>query len=257
MDTIARLYASKFIARPGVKAEQQGNGAYYPVDEKFTMQDLRDHLNGTRTYGHYLIDPDSDQCKFFAFDIDFEVSGTLPQSDPDGIGSDVASAVNPRVCWRDRSHPARNFMKSQLMHVAGLLASKAHRELDLPVAIAYSGYKGVHVYCFTGPIVTSKAREGAQLVMELAGGVLHKGNNFYHLPGDETFLENLSIEIFPKQETIGDKKYGNLMRLPLGVNRKAPSDPTFFIDLTQPPAAMAPVKTESVVQYLENGDPWS
>lgn len=255
MDAIAKLFAKKFIARPDVKAEQQGNGAYHPVEEKFTMQDLRDHLSKDRTYGHYLIDPDSDQCKFFAFDIDFEVAGWLP--DGDEHITETASAVNPRVAWRDRKHPARNFMKSQLMHVAGLLASKAHRELDLPVAIAYSGYKGVHVYCFTGPIVTSKAREGAQLVMELAGGVLHKGNNFYHLPGEETFLENLSIEIFPKQETIGDKKYGNLMRLPLGVNRKAPTDPTFFIDLTQPPAAMTPVKTESVVQYLENGDPWS
>jgi hypothetical protein len=258
MNELTNLLAKMFIARPGVKAVQRSNGEYYPLEEPFTRGCLVEHLTGERTYGHYLINPETDMCKLFAFDIDFEKTGYLPTSfDSDGLPSEETTECNPREAWRNWAHPARNFMKQQLMHVASLLASKAHRELELPVAIAYSGYKGVHVYCFTNTVPTAKAREGAQLVMDLAGAHLIRGNNFYQVPGGDALLENLSIEIYPKQDTIGEKKFGNLLRLPLGVNLKAPKDPTFFIDLTQANGLMIPVKSDHVVEYLKSGDPWS
>lgn len=265
MNEIANLLAKMFIARPSARAKQLHNGEY-KLDRQgydgplrpFNRLALMDHLNGTETYGHYLIDPEANKCKLFAFDIDFEQKGWLPASfDADGVPSKEVVECNPRELWRHRDIAARAFMKNQLMHVANLLASTAHKELDLPVAVAYSGYKGVHVYCFTDSVPAEQASEGANIVLELVGANLFRGKNFYNIPGEEALLENLSIEVFPKQDSLdGGKSFGNLMRLPLGVNRKAPQDPTFFIDLSQYPGLMIPVKGDDVVQYLKTGDPW-
>lgn len=49
------------------------------------------------------------------------------------------------------------------------------------------------------------------------------------------------METFPKQSSMEGKKYGNLMRLPLGVNRKNPSDPCFFVDRTKAYSRLDPV----------------
>lgn len=235
--------------------DRQGKeGPYRP----FNRLALMDHLLGNATYGHYLIEPETNECKLFAFDIDFEQTGFLPAAfDDDGLPHSETVECNPRELWRQRDFDGRSYMKGQLMHVASLLASKARRELELPVAVAYSGYKGVHVYCFTGREKASLVREGVELVLGLAGAQHLKGKNFYTLPDGDIQLSNISIEVYPKQDAIeGESTFGNLMRLPLGVNRKAPKDPTFFIDLTKGPGLMAPVKGENIVKYLETGDPW-
>lgn len=257
--------AKMFIARPNVRAVQMSNGEYITDRQgkegpyrPFDRASLVAHLEGNATYGHYLIEPETNDCKLFAFDIDFEQKGYLPVAfDDDGTPSKESVECNPRQLWRHRDFSGRDFMKGQLMHVAGLLASKAHRELELPVAVAYSGFKGVHVYCFTGRVSAAAARQGAQLVLELAGAEHLKGKNFFALPDGDIHLDNISIETYPKQDNLdGGKTFGNLMRLPLGVNRKAPKDPTFFIDLSKGPGLMTPVKGENIVKYLETGDPW-
>lgn len=265
MNEIANLLAKMFIARPSVRAVQMANGEYITDRQgkegpyrPFDRASLVAHLLGNATYGHYLIEPETNDCKLFAFDIDFEQTGYLPCAfDHEGLPSGRVMKCNPRELWRQRDFDGRSYMKGQLMHVANLLASKARRELELPVAIAYSGYKGVHVYCFTGRVSAAAARQGAQLVLELAGANHLRGKNFFVLPDGDIQLGNISIETYPKQDNLdGSKTFGNLMRLPLGVNRKAPHDPTFFIDLTKGPGLMTPVKGENIVEYLETGDPW-
>lgn len=265
MNEIANLLAKMFIARPSVRAVQMPNGEYITDRQgkegpyrPFNRLALMDHISGVATYGHYLIEPETNDCKLFAFDIDFEQKGYLPVAfDDDGLPHAESVECNPRQLWRHRDFAGRQYMKGQLMHVANLLASKASRELELPVAVAYSGFKGVHVYCFTGRVSAAAARQGAQLVLELAGAQPLKGKNFFVLPDGDVNLGNISIETYPKQDNLdGGKTFGNLMRLPLGVNRKAPTDPTFFIDLSKGPGLMTPVKGENIVKYLETGDPW-
>ena len=247
-DDIATLLAKKFIARQDVKAVQRSDGAWNPHTtdgrkdsprKKWTMGDLRAHVAGEQTFGHYMLSTDS-KCKLMAFDIDLEKNN--PANDPEFVGTWVDDAgqlhaFDAREAWLDRRHPARSYLKIQLMTMAHALASTIRTELDIPVAAAYSGGKGVHVYGFTGPIDAADVREGARIVLELFERDLEptRGENFYRTTNrnEDLFdgLRNLTIEVFPKQDTLDGKDLGNLMRLPLGKNLKNPNDPTFFIDL--------------------------
>jgi hypothetical protein len=247
---IAKLFASKFIARPDIKAIQRSNGEYNPVDSKFTMDDLLAHVEGRSTYGHYLLNTDS-ECKLFAFDIDLDKldlkDGTpitdhyIPTSCENGVyGSWIVG--NPREVWLDRSQRiARAYFKSQLRTVASMLARTIISQLEIPAAVAYSGSKGVHVYGFTGLMKAQDVREGAGIVLdELDRFEYTKGNNFVRhrrvdlesgLIDPEASFDGITIEVFPKQVTLDGKTHGNLLRLPLGRNLKNPKDPTFFLDL--------------------------
>jgi hypothetical protein len=244
---LADLLAQKFISRRDVKAIQMPDGAWRPhtADGRTDGQrlpwkrtDLRRHLAGEVTYGHYLLGTD-DTCKLFAFDIDLEKNN--PNNDPDFIGSWVDTsgqvhAFDAREAWLDRRHPSREFQKIHLMMMGYALASTIATELELPTAMAYSGGKGIHVYGFTGPMPAKDVRDGARIVLDQFQHELEptKGENFYRTTNRHDDLtdglRNMTIEVFPKQDSLGGKDLGNLMRLPLGKNLKNPKDPTFFID---------------------------
>ncbi len=68
---LAKLFASKFIARPDVFAEQFPDGAWAPRRQRLGMSDLLAHIRGERSLGHYMLNQAS-ECKLFAFDIDLE-----------------------------------------------------------------------------------------------------------------------------------------------------------------------------------------
>lgn len=263
---LATLIAKRFIARRDVKAQQRPSGAYTPVLERGTneripwqMGDIFDHLDGKKTFGHYLVDQD-DNCKLFAFDIDLNQTvtdaegnvtweGSYPHPEHYGERGDFQGVIhkfNPREAWLDRAHPARAWMKYQFHHVAHLLCATIERELAIPSAVAYSGAKGIHVYGFTGLVPAVDAREGAQIVLDALadkgyGVKLAKGRNFYKFENEHPIdgFPNLSVETFPKQDSIEGKDLGNLMRLPLGVNLKSP-DPTFFVDMCAPLNELVP-----------------
>jgi hypothetical protein len=240
----ANLLASKFIARPDVKAIQRSNGDYNPVDKPFTRADIEAHLRGEVTYGHYLLNPDG-QCKLFVFDIDLDKWDKLhperneylrapTQIDTDGVFTNWMPC-DPRDVWLDRSRRIeRLYFKYQLRMMASSLASAIASELDIQVACTYTGAKGLHVYGFTGLMPASDVRDGANLVIEsLDTFETHRGNNFFKhkwYGEDENSFQCLTLEVFPKQVTLDGKGYGNLCRLPLGRNLKNPKDPTFFLD---------------------------
>jgi hypothetical protein len=251
-NAIANLLAQKFIARKDVKAVQFSNG-YMPVLDSdkqrvgWSRQNLLDHLTGSKTYGHYLLDPDSN-CKLFAFDVD------LKKNDPDepfegeydaDFGREDAvdgdpfrwEKFDPRESWLDRSHPSRPFVKLQLHELAHKLGKCIEQELEIPWAASYTGCKGIHVYGFTGLIPASDARDGAVIVMEALGFEAKKGINFY----EHKEYHNFSVEIFPKQVSLEGKDLGNLMRLPLGKNLKNPKDKAFFLDMTAPMGTLTPL----------------
>lgn len=252
-DEIATLLAQKFIARRDVKAIQHADGSWAPHTDdgkrtgarlKWTMGSLREHLSGAQTYGHYLLDTDS-YCKLFAFDIDIEKNS--PESAQNkfvGTWLDTEGQVqffDAREAWADRRHPARPQLKISLMLAAKALQSAIEEDWGIPTAVAYSGGKGVHVYGFTGLAPAADVRETALSIMRDSGEwEPTRGDNFWRQT-DQTFgngLRNLTIEVFPKQDSLDGKDLGNLMRMPLGRNLKNPKDPTFFIDMNQPSDVM-------------------
>lgn len=245
----------------------------------FKMSHLQAHIAGERTYGHYLLDDDNN-CRMFAFDIDLEKTGSwvsLPDwstapSDMDEKAEeewfqkhsittlvDGESDQTLRDIWQDRRRqaaPARTWFKYQMKTVAHMLASKVV-ELDIDCAVAYSGSKGVHVYGMTGELPAKEVREAALLVLDMIDEFEPmRGKNFYrHKNNDPVHgFQNLSIEVFPKQDTLDGKSLGNLMRLPLGVNHKNPKDPTFFLDMTTPLGQFTP--HSDPVKLLEGGNPF-
>lgn len=255
---LANLFARKFIARPDVKAVQTSNGympdgvrkdGQYVSYHPWSRPDLLAHIAGERTFGHYLLSTDS-KVKLFAFDVDFEknkpATATAPGFtgkydanlfSPDDDATPSMVEFDPREAWLDRAHPSRPFCKLQLRELAHQLGRAIEEELEIPWAAAYSGGKGIHVYGFTGLIDAHDARDGALLVLDTLGFTPQRGDNFFKKEG----YENLSIETFPKQDTLDGKTLGNLMRLPLGRNLKAPKEPTFFMDMTAPMGTLAPL----------------
>lgn len=268
---LTHLLVRRFISRRDVKARQTNSGEYIPDTlyrngpyAPWTRSDLEEHLSGTTTYGHYVLDAD-DTCKLFCFDIDLEKEGTLPtvpcplEDEDQNIELWTRSFVNtnPREVWLERDHPARGWMKYQMRAIAGRLAATAHRDLGMRVAVTYTGSKGVHVYCFFEERDTGKrARDGASLLLEALGDwKLHRGNNVYkHADGDPySGFPNFTIEVYPKQVSLEGKHLGNLLRLPLGRNRKNPRDPTFFVDLRAPYTELRPCDP---TWALTTDDPW-
>ena len=285
---MATVIAKKFIQRRDAKAKQKANGEYSPVADwnpdgtrgalhPWKMSDIEDHLEGRATYGHYLVDQ-ADQTKLFAFDIDLrENKPETPQSpaftgsyctlpDLSALETEITDEqymqmvgiyeMNPRVDWLNRAHPGRDWLKRQLRYTAAKLSRTIYEELEIPVATAYSGSKGLHVYGFTGTISASAAREAAEMVLQLAGGFEPaRGNSFYQHVNQDPFMgyPNLTIEVFPKQTSLQGKDLGNLMRLPLGRNLKSPDTP-FFID--ERVSQLTIVPHPDPIALLESGNPW-
>jgi hypothetical protein len=283
-EEIVNLLASKFIARPDVRAIQfitsDGKAMYMPDgvrdrSGKYTSYHpwdraaLTAHVEGTKSFGHYLLSSES-KCKLFAFDIDLEEEGFLPNAPWPGTNQEGADPwasheeieawanafipANPREAWTDRAHVGRSWMKYQLKMVASQLQKVIHDELRIHTAVAYSGGKGVHVYGFTGLVDAADAREAAQIVLDtMEVWEPKRGHHFFRHKNTDPIegFPNLSVEVFPKQISLDGKDLGNLMRLPLGRNLKSP-DPTFFIDMTSPMVEMRPL--DAVHALTEN--PW-
>lgn len=236
-DDLAAALGKRFIERRDVKAIQSRTGAYSPVldsekkREKFTMRDLRAHLDGARTFGHYLVSPEGN-CRVFAFDIDLNAAGKY--TDDNGIEHDIF----PRQVWLEDEHPAKQELTITLRCLGEALLLRTHALLEMPVALAYSGGKGVHVYAFLGSMPAADARVIAREVLD------SYTNEFRAIRGDSFFehatsYRNVSLELFPKQDDLDGKDLGNLMRLPLGVNRKT-GQRSFFIDINQGYDKMVP-----------------
>jgi hypothetical protein len=202
-----------------------------------TMADFEAHLNGSKTMGHYMMN-ENDECKLFAFDIDLL---DFQRFDGPHEGCDAATIIgepdkihkhpwmvrqedgsfvgyNLREEWlKGEASPFHERLTIQLRCMAEGLALRINRTLNISVAISNSGGKGLHVYAFTGLMPGEVLRNLALEILDGFGFVPTKGANFFQQPHDYKALE---VEIFPKQASLQGKDLGNLMKLPLGVNRK-------------------------------------
>lgn len=270
--TLQDLLIGNFISRADALAEQYSNGAWSPLrlNPRDTNSELipwsrnllQMHLDGDATYGHYMLGLD-DTVKLVAFDIDLDTRGACPTAyNNDGVPINF-EITDLRDAWHDRSNPHRTWMKSHLRMLAGLIASTVHNEFDIRVAVAYTGNKGLHVYGFLdGAMPAADARLIGELTMKAlnanphlnADFALHRGSFEWkdRNPDIEASYGNLTIEVFPKQDSRTDG-FGNLMAMPLGVNQKHSADPKFFLDLRAPMSQFAPVDPEWA---LSTTNPW-
>jgi hypothetical protein len=252
-DELIALIGKRFIQRRDVKAIQHNSGSYEPEHSKFTKGDLREHLAGKKSIGHYLLDEEGN-CKLFAYDIDLvkTVSKERPKPPLETWTKNGVIQGSPRDFFNTEppdSELALQFAV-ELRGVADGLSARVSRMLDIPTAIAYSGGKGLHVYGFTGTAPAEEVRAAALDVL-LTTGVFEatKGKNFFR---HTSHFHNVEVEVFPKQDSLDGKKLGNLMRLPLGVNAKS-KRASFFVD---PLSADPAYPHMDPVSALEKGIVW-
>lgn len=238
---LIKMIGQRFVSRKDVKAEQAADGAWHPVrvDSRdtssatvpFAMQDFTDHLEGRKTYGHYVVGIDG-TAKFWCMDLDLDKEGFYlgdmdPGADPDDIATIVgfANKCNPRDIWAaEEPADAFAYYTRTLRCLAEGLAQRAVRLGTCDhVAISNSGGKGLHVYGFmTKPTPADVVREMAVEVLTDVSKTLFgriKGDNFWKANTAGAY-SNVTIEVFPKQDSVSNGGFGNLLRLPLGINRK-------------------------------------
>jgi hypothetical protein len=308
VDALAGLLSRTFIARRDVKAIQTDNGGYMPVtiDGKpdservpWKMGDLRNHVLGRQTFGHYLLSS-TNTCKVFCYDLDLEKEIKEPDGDKRQprwtiinpvTGDEMERTGNPREIWNpthlwawcgrckrgwymdyeeskcrceefepheddqlgDGLQPDTLALTALLQETAFKLAAQVKKVLEIPVAVAYSGNKGVHVYGLVGEESSQDIRAAADIVIESFEGDYQssRGTNFFR--SVDPLYDPISIEVFPKQSALDGKDLGNLLRLPLGVNRKARyQDHGYFLKY-----GPYGVLTEAdATKAITSGNPW-
>jgi hypothetical protein len=233
--TIVDLLARRYIQRRDLKAKQLATGAYNPVRSPFTRRDLRLHLDGRVTLGHYVVDQ-AGHCRVLAFDLDFG-------KDFDWRGQ----SLNPREVF-GTDHPARRVLTTQIRQIADGLAYRLKGTYpQLTVTTSFSGSKGIHVLgSFPEPTTANAAREMALEVLNYFGCFeLTKGKSFYR----HTYLSPaVELEVFPKQETVGVGGFGNLLRLPLGIHQRT-GRRSFFYDPTSAVDTFVPITPQRALEH--------
>jgi len=236
---IAKLLASNFIERRDVKAIQTNSGSYIPhrvgpepkYEDRalapFNLTSLVDHVETKQTFGHYLVNPETGTTRIFLFDIDFNKSS--PYHDPD---LKLDADINPREVWSGPTTTCKKDLALQIFAMGDGLARRIKKLLGIKVMVAYSGNKGLHVIgCLPPRTPAATAREMAVFILEgLQVFEPLKGHNFWK---HSTGYPSLELEVFPKQDEVRADGFGNLVRLPLGVNRKS-GKPGFFLKLDVP-----------------------
>jgi hypothetical protein len=201
-------YLSLFSGRSDVFAGQWadrkiGKSGYVPVRRPMGMQDLEDHLKGLKTYGFYLMDKNAEVC-----------CGVI---DADLVPKFREKKKNDSI--------VRQFKKEQSYMISRIRQSS--KILELNPVVEVSGYKGFHFWYFMdSPVPASRVR---QALLGIAQSLKH----------DLTFFD---LEVFPKQDHLTGKGFGNLVKFPLGVHRLS-GKRSFF------PACLKK-DTESQLAYL-------
>jgi hypothetical protein len=269
---LTNALANRFIQRRDVKAIQKQD-MYMPVTDTgkvdgqrlpWTRDDLVAHVQGERSYGHYLVDREGN-CKLFAFDLDLAQPDPRVERDmrwvgiePDGSYTDMEpKKLNPRAAWQHPEGPEnlRRFLVAQLRETAELLAAATYELLSVPVAVAYSGNKGLHVYGFTGAAPAEDVQAAAlEVISYIDKFEPLRGKCFFKAVDEEPKrgLGCVETEVFPKQTNLDGKDLGNLMRLPLGRNTKS-GQRSYFLNLNSPIDEL--VELDPLVA-LQGGNPW-
>jgi hypothetical protein len=112
-----------FVHRPDVFAEQQPNGAYFPVTRPLTDMDVEEHLAGMASYGTYVINPDGQTVKYIVWDLDI-----LDEDAADTLCEVVERMVRVVSTWPWSDGLLREFSGNKGTHVWLFLAEPVPAE---------------------------------------------------------------------------------------------------------------------------------
>ncbi len=158
----------------------EGKQGYVPVQRPMQPEDVREHLLGRKTYGIYLLTGES---RVWTGVIDVDLVAGL---------RDMQAAVKEKAAIRRESL----YLYSRLMELAG--------NAGLTCIAEVSGGKGYHFWFpLDQPVAAVDMRFGLKTLLG------NLGND----------LRCFSVEIFPKQDQLTGKGFGNLVKLPLGIHR--------------------------------------
>ncbi len=178
------------FARQWYDAERKESG-YSPVHRPLSPADLREHLNGRRTLGIYLLRADS-LARVGVIDIDL-----------------VRGLRDRRVTAKEQEQVRR-----EATYLLTRLSELAHRAGITTIA-EFSGGKGYHLWFPAAePMAAATLRRA---LLALAGKV----------KADVSCFE---LEVFPKQDKLSGKGLGNLVKLPLGIHRQT-GKPSYFLNV--------------------------
>jgi len=178
---------------------QQGEDFYFPVPRTLDEFYIRRHLDGDLTLGLYVLNSAS-SCHLICIDIDIP-KGELEQVE------------------FTNSEQKYAYLKEQLNAVIETLSLKLSVPLN-SMLLEETGGRGYHIWVFfDGPVKGHNAvKFGASLKVHL----------------------EFEIEFFPKQGCLTpNRKYGNLIKLPLGIHRKYNARSSFFTLGSDGPLAIA------------------
>lgn len=174
----------RFAGREGVHARMwhdRGRGTgYAPVREPLTPAVWRAHLEGTLTAGVYLVRHDQ-TTGFAVVDLD---------------------ATRPALEAVRGDAPTTRALQAEIA-AEGLRLRDALRAAGLDPLLVDSGYKGRHLWCFfPRPVAASEVRATFGDLLDRVGPTSPR----------------LSVELFPKQDTVPPGGLGNLVKLPMGIH---------------------------------------
>jgi hypothetical protein len=167
------------FARQWANKSENKHG-YVPVDRPMDRADIEEHIRGVKTCGIYLMKSDA------------TVSAAV-------IDMDLAKKFRmAKVTAEDRQtiYREREYLLTRIREMSG--------DLGLKPLVEFSGGKGFHFwFLFNPPLAAGMARNALSRVTDS----LARDVTAFHL------------EVFPKQDYLSGKGYGNLVKLPLGVHR--------------------------------------
>lgn len=230
---MGKLFINRRDRKASYRQDFRGNWHWTALNTPFKMGDFVTHLTRMGCLGAYLLNTDN-TVKFMAFDIDAKKTSKywlcydidqINALEERGYGFDLDLQFGLfEAALHDPSLDAHRWVRIILLEAIRHIC-KAVRELDLtPLTVITGG--GAHVLVpFPEPVAAADARlVGNHLVSELPT-VCRLDKMFWNYGP----LGELTIEVFPKQDTLVGKDYGNLIRLPYGWHHEA-SIRTYSID---------------------------
>jgi hypothetical protein len=190
-----QLFMRIFQGREDAFARQwvnraEGKQGYVPVHRPLQPSDIKDHLNGRRTYGIYLLDHGS---RVHTGVIDMDLVSRLRSA--------------------DQAAKHRSKIRRETLYLHKRIATLSHKA-GLCCLAEVSGGKGYHFWFpVSEPVPAADMRKTLlQLTDRLAEDV-----------------ECFTLEVFPKQDRRTGKGFGNLVKLPLGIHRGTGKPSTFVL----------------------------
>lgn len=180
------LFSSLFRGREDFFAKQwvneKGRRGFSPEAHPLSPEEVKNHLSGKKTLGLYLVNVE-DQVYLSVIDIDIDQKALLEY------------AKNEKETTK----------LQHLTHQDTVRIASVCDELEIPVLIEDSGYKGRHLwFFFDTPIPAKLARIFLKFIVERAG----KPSGGIHW------------EIFPTYDKVRGKGLGPLIKLPLGIHKR-------------------------------------